>query len=256
MIARVMNASGMAESSTILDRLRSGELSNVPNEFLESDEFSGETELVIARPKAGEIQNRWSLALWLWKKLEPLGRESKLLSNEGFWTWMAFFLFDTVAPQRARGRNILEDARYILARGDYRKYYRHLLAGPFLLVRAHSDSPHIVKGLLATTADSPGDVYEQLASRPAIVTSRAAVAGATKLYYDGQSQRVRRGAAGAGPGSARRYASVLMQYDVTFDLYAITETKLLSMLPREFGKFLSEDGEAPHIASDVTQLAV
>lgn len=237
MRARILNQVGLLEAAAILDRLRSGELESVPTAFLESDEFSSPIELEIARPRADEIQNRWFLGVWLWQRLHSVADDSALIANTGFWTWLAFFLFDTIAPSRARGRSIWEDARYILARGDYRKYYRHLVAGPYLVIKTHSDSPHIVRGLLATLPDSPGDVYEQLASRPVIVTSAAAVALATKLYYDTESQRVRRGAAGAGPGSARRYASVLMQYDVTFDLYAVTQQKLASMLPKEFERF-------------------
>lgn len=237
MKARIFNASGLAEAAVVLDRLRSGELETVPVSFLESDEFSYETELEIPRARAGEIQNRWFLGVWLWQKLHSVTDDSALIASAGFWTWLAFFLFDTIAPARARGRSIWEDAKYILARGDYRKYYRHLVAGPYLMIKKHSDSPHIVRGLLATLPDSSGDVYEQLAARPVIVTSRAAVSVATKLYYDSESQRLRRGAAGAGPGSARRYANVLMQYDVTFDLYTVTEEKLVSMLPREFERF-------------------
>jgi hypothetical protein len=238
MNVRVLNQAGMAEAGVILDRLRSGELDSVPTAFLESDEFSAATAIEIRRPREAEIQNRWFLGVWLWQKLQAVGDDAALIASTGLWTWLAFFLFDTIAPSRARGRSILEDARYVLARGDYRKYYRHLVAGPYLMIRTHSNSPHIVRGLLSTQPDSPGDVYEQLASRPQIVNSQAAVAVATKLYYDPQSQRVRRGGAGAGPGSARRYANVLMQYDVTFDLYTVEEGKLLTMLPREFDKFL------------------
>jgi hypothetical protein len=238
MNVRILNQAGMAEASAILDRLRSGELENIPSTFLQSDEFSTETALEIRRPREGEIQNRWFLGVWLWQKLQAVGDDSALIASTGLWTWLAFFLFDTIAPARARGRSILEDARYILARGDYRKYYRHLVAGPYLMIKTHSDSPHIVRGLLSTLPDSPGDVYEQLASRPQIVNSRAAVALATRLYYDSASQRVRRGGAGAGPGSARRYANILMQYDVTFDLYTVEEEKLLTMLPKEFDRFL------------------
>lgn len=245
MKARVFNQAGLAEAGAVLDRVRSGELENIPVAFLESDEFSVATDMDIARPRMGEIQNRWIFGIWLWKNLQSVQNSPEIVANTGFWTWLAFFLFDTIAPARARGRTIWEDARYILARGDYRKYYRHLIAGPYYMVRTHSEAPHLVRGLLATMPDSPGDVYEQLAARPQIVTSRAAVALGTKLYYDSQSQRLRRGAAGAGPGSARRYANVLMQYDVTFDLYTVAEDKLLSMLPREFDRFLIPDEAAP-----------
>jgi hypothetical protein len=232
----------MSEASAVLDRIRSGELESVPASFLESDEFSYEIDLEIRKPRTSEIQNRWFLGVWLWQKLNVLSQNTPVINDPGLWTWLAFVLFDTIAPVRARGRTVHEDARYILARGDYRKYYRHLVAGPYLMIRTHSDQPQIVRGLLATRPDSPGDVYEQLASRPQIVNSPAAVAVATELYFDATAQKIKRGAAGAGAGSARRYANILMQYDVTFDLVTIEHKKLLSMLPKEFGRFLDDAG--------------
>jgi hypothetical protein len=231
----------MLEASIVLDRVRSGELETIPAAFLESDELSYELDLEIRKPRVSEIQNRWFLGVWLWQKLSGVTQDTSVVNDPGLWTWLAFFLFDTIAPVRARGRTVHEDARYILARGDYRKYYRHLVAGPYLMVRTHSDQPQIVRGLLATLPDSPGDVYEQLASRPQIVNSAAAVSVATELYYDSENQKIKRGAAGAGAGSARRYANILMQYDVTFDLVTIEPKKLLSMLPNEFDRFLSDE---------------
>src|SRR4051794_38765452 len=116
---RILNSAGMSEASSVLDRIRSGELENIPAEFLGSDDFSRETALEVRNPTSSEIQNRWFLGVWLWQKLTSLSEDSSVISDPGLWTWLAFFLFDTIAPVRARGRNVHEDARYILARGDY-----------------------------------------------------------------------------------------------------------------------------------------
>lgn len=234
---RSLNEAGMAQASSTLDRLRSGELKDVPQSFLESDEFTTDLELDLKLPKKHEIQTRWQLGLWLYKHLEGVIEERELFLSSGLWTWLAFFLFDTICPALAGGRKIAEDAKYILIRGDYRKSYRHLVSGPYFMIKAHSDMPGVVRGLLATAPSSPGDVYEQLASRKQVVTSRAAMATATRLYWDPVTESLRRGAAGAGPGSARRFARVLMQYDVTFDLYALEGDRLIAMLPKEFSRF-------------------
>lgn len=238
---RILNAAGMSEAQLVLDRLRSGEFANVPAQFVESEEFSTATSWEFRMPRLGELSSRWLFGIWLWRELQEVSTDSVAISNPGLWTWLAFSLLDTIAPSGNNGRAIKADARYVLVRGDYRKYYRHLVAGPFMMVRAHSDEPQIVRGILATPPESPGDVYEQLASRPQIVNSRAAVSTATNLYYDRRSNELRRGAAGAGPGSARRLASVLMQYDVTFDLLKIEPDQLHSMLPKEFERF-RDDG--------------
>ena len=39
---------------------------------------------------------------------------------------------------------------------------------------------------------------------------------ATRLFYDADATAIRRGAGGKGKGSARRLATVLMQFDRTF----------------------------------------
>ncbi len=238
MIVRTLNADGIAEAVNVLDRLRTGELGQVPVQFLESEQFSRPLAIELKKPTGAEISNRWLFGVWLWKQLQPISSDTKLMTDPGLWTWLAFFLFDLIAPVQGDVRKIGQDARYILARGDYRRYYRHLVSGPYLMVRTHSDEPHIVRGILATALHAPGDVYEQLASRPQIVNSSAAMSLATKLYFSRETQQAKRGAAGAGGGSARRYASVMMQYDVTFDLFAVDEHALEKMLPREFSRFL------------------
>jgi hypothetical protein len=235
---RNFNRRGVEEAAVILDQLRSGELAVVPTSFLENDEFSSTLGIDIERPRKNEIENRWQLGLWLYQRLHNTVDERLLLREPGIWTWIAFFLFDTISPLRGAGRKVSENAKYILSQGDYRKSYRHLISGPYFMIRAHIDRPFVLRGILATPPDSPGEFYEQLASRKQIVTSQGAMATAMKLYWDDAKQRSRRGAAGSGPGSARRFASVLMQYDVTFDLYALESEALISMLPKEFSKFL------------------
>ena len=44
--------------------------------------------------------------------------------------------------------------------------------------------------------------------------------------------------------SARRLADVLLQFDVTWDLYAMKANNLLELLPKEFKKFLPPTPEA------------
>ena len=77
-----------------------------------------------------------------------------------------------------------------------------------------------------------------MASRPSLVTCKAVAGAATRLYYDDTTDRIRRGCSGKGPGSARRFADVLSQLDLTWDLHSLTVEQLLKLLPDEFGCFL------------------
>jgi hypothetical protein len=236
MIVRELNDDGMAAAVELLDALRRGVEARVPTDFLELPSWSRETGLLFSLPREGEIRTRWQLGLWLHRGFGAENARS-WVHRPGMWTWLAFRLFDLLCPANPSGRAIKENARYILARGDYRKSYRHLLAGPYFLIDAHDGTPAVVKSLLSTAPSAPGEVYEQLASRSDLVRSHATMQVVTNLYWDRTSDKLKRGAAGAGPGSARRLADVLMQFELTFDLYAVSAQRLDAMLPMEFSKF-------------------
>lgn len=152
----------------------------------------------------------------------------------GTWTWLSAFYFEQLCPQ---GSSPGAQARWVPTVDDYRKYYRHLLAGPYLIYRAHSDNPHRAMALLATPPHQPGDIVEQLASRQEQVTNPSVMEVATRLYINPVTNRPKRGAPGQGPGSARRLAAVLNQLDLTWDLYGLDPDKLLDLLPEEFDQF-------------------
>jgi hypothetical protein len=57
------------------------------------------------------------------------------------------------------------------------------------------------------------------------------------MYLDASNNQPKRGAGGKGPGSARRLADVLNQFDVTWDLYSMSYEEVLAMLPGEFDRF-------------------
>jgi hypothetical protein len=82
-----------------------------------------------------------------------------------------------------------------------------------------------------------GEVVEQLASRQELITNKAVVAAATKLYFDRGKDSPRRGFGGKGPGSPRRLADLLNQLDLTWDLYAMSDDEVMAKLPSEFDRF-------------------
>ena len=105
------------------------------------------------------------------KYLDELFGEAEGLNlnkNKGLWSWLAAFYFEQLCPLGARPG---ENARWVPAVGDFRKYYRHLLAGPYHIYRAHRDDPLRALALLATPPHRPGDIVEQLASRQELVTT-------------------------------------------------------------------------------------
>jgi len=232
---RRFNDEGLQRMGSFLDSLTTSEPMTWSEELVKN-EFACELE------QAPEIEqrtfsDRQEIAEYLNDLLLGSGLDN-VERDKGMWAWLALFYFDILCPTDNEGiRKPGERARWIPVIGDFRKYYRHLLAGPFRIYRAHRDHIDDARVLLCTPPHSPGDVAEQLASRQELVTNSAIVQAATLLYVDNDTGSIKRGAAGRGPGSARRLAQVLGQFDITWDLYSMSATDILEFLPAEFDRF-------------------
>jgi hypothetical protein len=157
-----------------------------------------------------------------------------VLANRSMWTWLTLLHFDVLCPA---GTKIGEDARYVLSDNPMR-YYRHLLYGPYLVVKAHKKESKGLAVLLGNPVDTPGDIWEQIASRQELISSRKIVEVIGRLYYDSERSSYVSGAATADAGAVRRFVRVMQQLDCTWDLWEIPVDDLLEMLPPEFDRFL------------------
>ena len=163
---------------------------------------------------------------------------AEVAADPGIWCWLTLRYFDQLCEVGAGSRRKLRQrARYVPTGTDYRTYYRHLLAGPWRIVAEHADDPTRPFGILAGPLHTPGELYEQIASRMELATSATVLPLVNRLYIDSATGRRKRGAGGASRGSPRRLADILMQFDVTYDIYAMPVDVLLDMLPREFDRF-------------------
>ena len=99
------------------------------------------------------------------------------------------------------------------------------------------DQIDTISGILCGEIHTPGDVYEQLASRQEWITSSQIQKAVTKLYYDHNNMSLKKGSGGKGGGSARRLSDVLKQFNMNYDFYAIKSDDLINLLPKEFDRF-------------------
>lgn len=158
--------------------------------------------------------------------------------DRGLWTWLTLFYFDAVCPADGNGaRNPQDEARLLPLLDNHQRFYRHLLLGPFLIVRAHRENPERALAYLRQSLFKPGDIVEQLASRKELVTNHAVAEAATRLYFDPASQAFKRGHSSKVKGGPRRLASLLNQLDLTWYLYGMSADEILGLLPREFDRF-------------------
>ena len=232
-----LSTKGIEQFSVFLDSLNSPEPQGVPTWLLDNADTSSVLEVDID-VQLTDCSSRFELAKYIDSKITDSGLKN-IERDIGLWAWLALFYFEQLCPPDGEGRRKPgERARFIPAVEDYRKYYRHLVAGPYLIYRAHRDDPSRVLAVLAGPVNRPGDIAEQLASRQEIVTNKAVMALATTLYISTSTRRPKKGAAGRGPGSARRFADILNQFDLTWDLYAMQVQKMRKMMPQEFKRFI------------------
>jgi hypothetical protein len=233
---RRLSRTGLERLRAELDEVRQGPRVALSRDLLESDAFS---ETVSPRvtliPRT--FQHRLDFAGWLSGSLAP-NPVAGIEDDVGVWAWLGVLLFDQLCPAGAGGaRNPGQSYRWILEPGNFRSYYRHLLAAPYRIYVIHADRPQRALALLCGPLHQPGELNEQLGSRQELVTSHAAMEVASGLYVDGPTGRTVRGAGGRGPGSPRRLAAVLAQLDVTWDLNLLSADDLSRLLPAEFDRF-------------------
>jgi hypothetical protein len=231
-----LNPRGVERLSRFLDSLKTESAERYPSEILEDPETA---ELAGSSPEIDrrEFANRLDAGSYVYAVLTDADIVS-LESDQGLWAWLALFYFEQLCPPDRRGRRHPgERARWIPVVGSFRRYYRHLLAGPYRVFKAHRDAPGRALALLCGPLHEVSGVYRELAERQELVTNPAVVGAATRLYYDPVKRRLKRAGSGRGLGSARRFAEVLMQLDVAWDLYSMSAEELVAMLPSEFDRF-------------------
>jgi hypothetical protein len=244
MKVRRLNTTGIEQFERFFDSLTDLAPLAVPIAALASPETS-ESLGVELEVEPRSFASRMELGSYLSEKLNGSGLLD-INADRGLWAWLALFYFESLCPADSVGRRKPGDrARWILDPHNFQRYYRHLLAGPYRIVSAYAEQPEIAMCILCGAPDKPGDLVEQLASRQELVTNRAIIGVATRLYYDAGSGKLKRGAGGKGRGSPRRLADVLQQFDVTFDLYSLDADELSRLLPTEFDRFLPTKNDEP-----------
>ncbi|MCR4346722.1 MAG: hypothetical protein NUV55_05925 [Sulfuricaulis sp.] len=239
---RRLNEKGIEELGMYLDALADNPMLTPPAEILE-DQAKSESLSVKVDIDSKKFSNRFDAAKYLYDKFIEAGVADSDL-DRGVWAWLSLFWFDTLRPPAGKQAKKWpgERARWIPSEShDWKKFYRHLLAGPWRVYRFHRDNPERARVVLCGPLYAPGEASEQILSRQEVVTNRSVVELATRMYYDPIGKKVKRGAASKGAGTFRRFANdFLNQFDMTWDLYAMTADQVATLLPKEFNRFLSE----------------
>lgn len=221
---------GIREFSTFLERLRNGEVIDVPKWLLVDSRASSPVADDLEVDEVS-FENKEHIATYFLDLMAEA--ESVYDAYQPIWSWLSLFFFEQLSPSDESGiRRPGEDYRFILS-SDYRHRYRHLLAGPYRIKKMY---PHSAKCLLSGPINKPGEFNEQVASRLEIMANSGIVDAIDRLYYDKAKGRPKRGARAKDdkPGVLRRLIPILQQFDLTYDLQSMSSEQILDMLPAEF----------------------
>ena len=229
-----LNDNGMRIFRDYLANLRAGSIENAPFDALSDAYCSWKMQPTIELERRA-FATRLEAGAFLYDRLQSLSY-SAVERNRGLWSWLALYYFDQLCPPRADGsRKVGEDCRYILEL-DYRRYYRHLLLGPFTVYRLYGSSTPL---LLWEPLDQMGVPYRELSCRQNLLSNRGIIEAANALYYDKNKAQTKRGAGTTRPraGSLRRFTDVIQQLELTYDLFSMTADRILNLLPQEFDEW-------------------
>ncbi len=159
-----------------------------------------------------------------------------VLGKNGLWTWLAYIWFDDLAPVLTDGlRDIKEDAKYICS-SDYRDYYRHFIACPYMIYSLHGEKNSLI--FLYSPIYEHNDFIEQFASRQFIISYPNIVETITKLYLDSKTKNPRKGAQSrTRKGNIRRFVRLIHQLELTYDIYSMSSDSIINLLPPEFNEW-------------------
>lgn len=233
---RRLTPQGIEQFSEYLDLLEKEPTRLAPTHLLEDALYSepfGSAPIIQAKT----LGSRYAAAEYLDSVLCKTG-VTDLDRDVGVWTWLTLLYFDEVCPKDKTGlRSPKERPRYIPEPQNFQRYYRHALLGAYVVFRAHKDDPRRAMALLYQPLHIIDDIIAQLAAYQEIISNKSLIAMATLLYLDPISNQPKAGARSKGPGSPRRLAAILDQFDLTWDLYAISLKEFWDILPKEFDKF-------------------
>lgn len=200
-------------------------------------ESGGHTELLDpeVRLDAVTFHSRFEVGQYFHGKF-PEDRFPAIESNRGLWAWLAFVLFDqTCAKDPKTGQQVIREDEYWIPGSNY---YRHRLLMPFMVYRAFSDDPDQIRFLLSNEPCEHGDFAETFLSAPYLLTNPGLVKLVGDMYYDRSSGTIKHGVTNRKkPGTIRRLAAVLKQFDRTWDLHTVPFEQAWAMLPKEFDRF-------------------
>lgn len=236
MTIRILTNDGINEFLTQLHEIRTGARQELSPELLTNNKFTSSFESDI-EIENNTFKNKQEIIQYICDKLQ-LKSNKHLYYHRGLWSWLAAFYFKSLTSIKDGKPKVNEDAKYILMEPkNWRRYYRHLLAS---FARVYCELDTLATPYLSYPIPIWSDLHEQLFAYQQIATNKPLIEAANKLYWDEKNSKIKKGAGSSGAGTPRRFSSIVGQFELTFDLNAMSSQDILSIFPeQEFKKWES-----------------
>ncbi|RLI76483.1 hypothetical protein DRP05_12820 [Archaeoglobales archaeon] len=212
--------------------------SSISRPDLNQNRYSKEFSPKIEVEEKVSFESKFDLAKYLYDLFDKAGVTRKdVLKEKGLWTWLAYLWFDQLTNDL---KNILKREEYYICTepSNYRRYYLHLVASPYIIYSLFINSRygvHISMPFLYNEVWKSNDFAEHVAPNQFIISHENLVDTIYKLYYDESKNRPKKGVTDRNkPGSIRRFVKVIRQFELTYDIYSMTSDQIIELLPSEF----------------------
>jgi hypothetical protein len=231
-LIRSLNERGQSRFRAWLDAGASGD---APFELLQ-DPMTSEPVLDTGEIEQRHFANRYELAVPIVAALAECDFQ-RLDFDHGVWAWLSLFYFDVLSPKDLTGsRKVMAPHRYIFD-PTFRTPYGHLIRDSVVSVKNHG---HFAKVLLISPRGGIRDtrVLSDLSYRRDLISNKAVIELAWLLYFNQRKGALRVGTASElRPGSVQRFALVLQQLSLNYDLPAMNSFQIAQLLPPEFNRW-------------------
>ena len=99
---RTFNEAGLNEFERVIIEMKNGNLKNIPEDLLFSEDFVSPFEPIVNIQKV-EFKNKNELIPYLVQQLNLSGNK-QLYFNVGLWSWLSAFYFDNICPVDGNGK--------------------------------------------------------------------------------------------------------------------------------------------------------
>lgn len=236
---RRFNTAGMSRFERFIQAFRRGEQYPSAAEILSSSSLGSDVGKGEFDPGQVKLDSRLEFAISIDRILRDCAVEQSDSIAPEFWAWLTLALFDRL--KLCKGNKPGELAIWY-PQSAWRRFYRHVLYGPWRVYKLHAQRTDLVEPLLQGKVTTHGEYYEQIASYQDLVQSPGVLGAARVLYWDEAAKTLKRGHAvkgedGAATGSVRRFSQVVQQFALTWDISDVSSDELLGLLPEEFDKW-------------------